>query len=61
MFGKKERDSLVKLPPSWAFTEATTPVAGKVRKNVKDIKNFFLSLQHKGGLVSIKVYKHYYK
>ena len=41
MFGKKERDSLVKLPPSWAFTEATTPVAGKVRKNVKAIKNFF--------------------
>ena len=37
----KERDSLVKLPPSWVFTEATTPVARKARKNVKAIKSFF--------------------
>ena len=39
----KERDSLVKLPPSWVFTEATTPVARKARKNVKAIKSFFSS------------------
>ena len=39
----KERDSLVKLPPSWVFTEAATPVASKARKNVKAIKSFFSS------------------